>query len=121
MSAAPPPIALDDLDREELLQLFKQRLSFNLRPSELWRARWDVLARRALDARQRELKSFTAYVAACAPIEASSLSHTFVDHLAVREAKRLERERLDRAATRLEAARDRAWAALEASHGKTAA
>lgn len=121
MSAAPPPIALDDLDRDELLQLFKRKLSFGLRPSELWRARWDVLARRALDARQRELEAFTAYVAACAPIDVSSLGQTFVDHLAIREAKRVERERLDRAATRLEAARDRAWAAFEASHGRTAA
>lgn len=121
MTAAPPPIALDDLDHEELLHLARSKLSYGLRPADLWRVRWDVLARKALDARQRELEAFTAYVAAFAPIEPSALAQTFVDPFAVREAKRVERDRLDRAASRLEAARDRAWAALEACHGRTAA
>ncbi|MBP2494626.1 hypothetical protein ABID82_005249 [Methylobacterium sp. PvP062] len=118
---APPPIAIEDLDREELLQLIKVRLPFNLRPAELWRARWDVLARRALEARERELEAFSAYVAAFAPIDPSSVAQSFVDPIAVRERKREERERADRAAKRLEAARDRAWDALQASHGRTAA
>ncbi|MCJ2143661.1 hypothetical protein [Methylobacterium sp. E-066] len=121
MAAAPPPIALDDLDREELLQLLKEQLSFGLRAADLWGARWAVLSRRALDARERELEAFTDYVAACAPIELSSLSSTFVDPFAVREAKRVDQQRLDRAAKRIEAARDRAWAALQASYGRTAA
>jgi len=119
--AAPPPIALDDLDREELLQLVRAKLSYGLRPADLWRVRWDVLARKALDARQRELEAFTAYVAACAPVEISSLSSTFVDPYAIREARRVEQERADRVAKRIESARDRAWAALEASYGRTAA
>jgi hypothetical protein len=119
--AAPPPIALEDLDRDELLQLIKARLSFNLRPAELWRARWDVLARRALDARERELEAFSAYVAAFAPMDPASVAQSFADPVAVREAKRVERERADRAAKSLEAARDRAWDALQASRGRTAA
>lgn len=114
-----PAIVLEDLDREELLELFREKLMFGLKPSELWLVRWRVLARKALEARERELEAFTAYVTSFEPVEDTpgTIVTTVVDRLAVREQRRLEQERLDQAAKGVEAARDAAWASLEASRG----
>lgn len=121
MTAAPPPLTVQDLDREELLVLFAECLMFPLPQSKLWGARWSVLSRRALAARERELEAFSAYVAACRPLAADLGSRALSARLKDREAKRVAQEMADRAAKRVEAARDRAWKALEASYGRSAA
>ena len=122
MSTAPavPPLTLQDLDREELLILFAERLMFPLPQSELWGARWTVLSRRAAEARDRANAAFQAFRAASEPLPAKA---GIRKHLAWRKAQgeaRLAQERADRAARRADAAQDRAWKALEASYGRSA-
>ena len=119
--AAPPSICLQDLDRDELLQLFAERLMFPVPISDLWDARWMVLSRRAGEARERQQQALSALVAAGEPLPARASIRRRLAWLKKREATRLAYERAVRTARRLDAAADRAWKALEASYGRSAA
>ena len=117
MTAAPPLIALDDLDREELLQLVTDRLPYAVSQHDLWSARWKALARRAEAAGERKREADAAYYSLLLrPADPSTMSRRAWSALqSDREAKRLLSERAARAARRAHAAEDRAWDAYMAS------
>jgi hypothetical protein len=122
MTAAPPPIAVDDLDREELLQLLSGRFVL-FTVADLWRARWDVLSRRAASARTEACAALERYLD-CAPKRSAGERPThrqLIRELKAEEAAKTAWNKAKVRAERAEAAEDRAWKALEASHGRTAA
>lgn len=117
MKPAPPPIALPDLDRDELLQLLQDRPVYGLRPSDLWSARYDVLERRAKVALERREAAGDAYYPLMRGLEPSAMSKRAWSKLqGDREAARKAYEVAQRAYRRVAAARDRAFDALMASY-----
>lgn len=117
-----PPIALDDLDREELLQLLEGRFVL-FTVSDLWRARWDVLSGRAQRARAEASAALERYLDS-APKRAGDNRPThrqLIRELKAEEAAKTAWRKAKARAERAEAAEDRAWKALEASHERTAA
>ncbi|MET3485433.1 hypothetical protein [Methylobacterium sp. 1973] len=118
MKAAPPPIALSDLDRDELLQLLQARPVYCLRPADLWSARYDVLERRAKVASERREAAGDAYYPLMRAMDPSTMSQRAWSKLqADREAARKAYEVAQRAYRRAAGARDRAFDALMASYG----
>ena len=114
MSAAPPPIALDDLDGEELRRLLSGRmLAFTV--GDLWRARWDVLSERAAAARRKASDAMNAYLRE--PPRAPPgrpTARRMIRELKEQEARKAAYRRALAAAKRAEAAEERAWEALQA-------
>lgn len=120
--AAAPTITLLDLDREELLQLLSGQL-LRFTPTDLWSARWDVLSKRATQARAEVSAARERYFD-CAPKPASGKPQTrrqLIKELQVEEDAKAGWLKAKARAERLEAAEERAWKALEASYGRTAA
>lgn len=117
MKTAPPPIALADLDRDELLQLLQDRPVYGLRPSDLWSARYDVSERRAKVAAERREAAGDAYYPFMRGVDPSTMSKRAWSKLqADREVARKAHEAAERAYRRAAGARDRAFDALMASY-----
>ncbi|WP_267422760.1 hypothetical protein [Methylobacterium sp. GC_Met_2] len=121
MTAAPPPIALDDLDREELLHLPSDRF-IRFTATDLWSARWDVLGKRATLARAEASAARERYFDA-APKPAAGKPQTrrqLIKELQVEEDAKAAWLKAKAWAERAEAAEDRAWKALQTTYGRTA-
>lgn len=115
MSAQPPPIALDDLDRAELLRLLSGRfMAFTA--SDMWRVRWEVLSERAAEARAKASDALGAYLGAMpeALSPSTRTSRQAIRELREQETRRSAYQRAKAKANRAEAAEERAWRALEA-------
>ena len=122
MAAAPPPIKLEDLDREELLQLLSGRfLLFTV--TDLWGARWDVLSKRAGQARAEASAALERHLD-CIPKRATGERPTrrqLIQELKAEEAAQIAWRKAKARAERAEKAEEQAWKGLKASHQRTAA
>lgn len=118
IARAPSPIALQDLDRDELLQLLANRGigAAYFSPLNILSARYDVAARHARKARDAMTPISEAYWSAARGVDPTTMSRRAWNALQKdREAKRLAYEAAQRRTRRAEAAEDRAWKAYMAA------
>ena len=113
----PPAIALEDLDRDALLQLITGRFrgygNTVFTRYDLLSARWEVAIRRSRAARKAAEPVRSAYYAVLLQ-ELPKGQRAMSAFLKDREAKRLAYESVERRVKRIENAERRAWAALQA-------
>ena len=119
----PPPIAIQDLDRDELLELLARHafIAAQFTPYDLLSARWDVAVRRATEARAAEQPFSEAYWNRAGGVDPTTMSQRAYGALVKdREAKRLAYEAARRRTRRAEAAEERAWKALDTHSNRRA-
>lgn len=112
---APPTLRLEDLDRDELLELVRDR-GLHIRPYDLLRARWkisNVRHRAAMDVAAAAWNAWSETVQARLTPGIPSVEYRRLNaETAIRERAR---DLADRVESKAKAKSDEAWALLEAA------
>ena len=113
-AVTPTTIKLDDLTRDELLELIARTNPF-VRPRDLLRARWEVAVRKSQAANNRLTEACACRVAAAAkhaavPVGSRKRHGTWTEYLRAGE----QYDAAYRASERAYAAQERAYRALDA-------
>jgi hypothetical protein len=108
-------VSLDELDRDELLEILRNR-AFNLHASDLLRARWKVASRRTKAAMDASFAAEDKWMEAMVAFNTPGKSVAERGRHATRGVQlRREKDKLERAYKRAIALEEALWAALEAS------
>lgn len=113
-AVTPTPIKLEDLTRDELLQLVLQVAPF-LRPRDLWRARWEVACAKSDAASQASVEASKHRAAAAKAWEAARAGTRACARAEAAYFKaRAEYVAAQQKADRTYAAQERLWRAYDA-------